>query len=676
MNNLFLVLSLGLSVILSSQTFAQQPLPKTDTLNNTGNKVFSISLEELMNIKVTVASNKLQKQEEAPSIVSVITAKEIQSYGYRDLSDILRTIPGFDFGIDVAGNVGLSFRGIWAHEGKCLLTINGIMVNDQAFGNYNYFNAILADMIEKVEIIRGPGSALYGGFAEVTLINVITRNNKKENTAHVATSGGIMGDKGFTRSVNANFEVHDEKNESYISGSAGMSSSFITTKNYTDNAGNTLTFDPTISTRTWKHFVVDSKLKNLFVNLNYNELDYGSQDGFTTIIPKVNGKSLELSRYTSNAIRAKYEAKISDKFKVVPTVEYNATSPIAIGLVPNQAVSSSINSSVQTSRVLGEVMGEMALEKIRLVLGVGYIRNMATGYGNSGNGTFFSKDKKDTTNQQYTESKYLYVQSEYRLGNFTGTAGFRGENTTFGNAFAPRIGITFAKGKFNTKALYGNSYRIPTPINAYYLGFASATANLNPEKAQTYELEFGYKLVSNLVLKTNLFYIKIKNPIVYLSNTNSYQNFGNINTEGIESELRYTLRSFIGYANMSYFAPTNSSTGFLTLDDKHFLGLSPLKITAGVSKEFSKFQIAPSVVYLSRKTAQGTSIATPDNITIDAAFLVNLTIKVKIVSNVDISFTGYNITGANYYLSQPYYGGHAPMPALDRNILAKLIWTL
>ena len=638
--------------------------------------LYEMSLEELMNVHVTVASNKSQRQEEAPSIVSVITAKEIQSFGYRDLSDVLRTIPGFDFGVDVAGNSGLSFRGIWAHEGKCLLTINGIMVNDQAFGNYNYFNSIPADMIEKVEIIRGPGSALYGGFAEVAVINVITRNDNDKNntTVRVASSAGIMGDQGFTRTANANFTVKDDAKESYISGSAGLSTSFLSTKDYTDNAGNTLAFDATASARTWKHIVIDSKLKNLFINLNYNELFYSSQDGFVTVLPKVNGRNLEQSKYTSSAVRTRYEAKISDKFKIIPLLEYNQTSPISTGVVPNQAVSASINSSVQTSRILGEVSGVLDLDKARFVLGAGYIRNMVTGYDSQGRGAFYTKDKQDTTNQQYTESGYLYAQGEYKLGSFTGTAGVRAENTTFGNAFAPRLGITFVKGKFNAKALYGNSYRVPTPVNAYYLGFASATTNLSPERAQSYELELGYKIQPNLLLKANLFYIKIKDPIVYINS--SYQNFGQINTSGVESELRYTLKSLISYINMSYYAPSNTSAGFLTLDEKRFLGLSPLKITAGVSKDFfTRFQISPSVVYLSKKTAQGTSFTTNDNVDIDAAFLFNLTLKVKISRNVDIALTGYNITGSKYYLAQPYYGNHAPMPALDRNFLIKLIWT-
>ena len=159
-----------------------------------------MSLPDLLKIKI--ATNKEQELEEAPSIVSVITRKEIEGYGCRDVSDILRLVPGFEFGVDVDGIVGLGFRGIWVHEGKSLIMLNGHTLNDFGYGNNNFMGSLPAGMIERVEIIRGPGSAIYGAFAEVCVINIITISSKKSNNASFAGNGGVVGKSGYAAGAN------------------------------------------------------------------------------------------------------------------------------------------------------------------------------------------------------------------------------------------------------------------------------------------------------------------------------------------------------------------------------------------------------------------------------------------------------------------------------------------
>src|SRR5689334_16418694 len=91
--------------------------------------------------EIGLASASVQKEEEVPSIVSVLTRKDILNYGYRDLTDILRSIPGFEFGVDGTNLFGWGFRGIWVYEGKGSLMINNIPVNDYAYGNVNFIGS-------------------------------------------------------------------------------------------------------------------------------------------------------------------------------------------------------------------------------------------------------------------------------------------------------------------------------------------------------------------------------------------------------------------------------------------------------------------------------------------------------------------------------------------------------
>jgi len=80
--------------------------------------IFEMSLEDLLNTEVSVASQKSLGQRESPGIITVLTEDDIRLSGARDLIDLLRLVPSFEFGFDVEGVVGLCVRGTLAHEVK------------------------------------------------------------------------------------------------------------------------------------------------------------------------------------------------------------------------------------------------------------------------------------------------------------------------------------------------------------------------------------------------------------------------------------------------------------------------------------------------------------------------------------------------------------------------------
>ena len=121
----------------------------------------------------------LEEHSDAPSSVTVITADEIQKYGYRTLGDILRSVRGFyitsDRNYDYVGVRGFARLGDW--NSRVLLLVDGHRTNDHIFGQAMIGSEFLVDvdLIERVEIIRGPSSSLYGAGAFFAAINVITR---------------------------------------------------------------------------------------------------------------------------------------------------------------------------------------------------------------------------------------------------------------------------------------------------------------------------------------------------------------------------------------------------------------------------------------------------------------------------------------------------------------------
>ena len=135
----------------------------------------ALDLAQLAEVKIDIASIKSRPVREQPGIVSVIQAGEIRELGARDLTDILQLVPGFGLGQDVNGVVGPSFRGLWAYEGKLQLIVDGVEMNETLYGTTQLGHHLSADAIQEVEIIRGPGSAKYGGTAELAVIRVTTK---------------------------------------------------------------------------------------------------------------------------------------------------------------------------------------------------------------------------------------------------------------------------------------------------------------------------------------------------------------------------------------------------------------------------------------------------------------------------------------------------------------------
>ncbi|MBZ5683211.1 MAG: TonB-dependent receptor plug domain-containing protein [Acidobacteriia bacterium] len=150
-----------------------------------GRDLGDLSLEELGNIQVYSASWHMQSTGEAPSSVTVITRDEFQKYGHRTLADILRSVRGFDITYDrnysYAGVRGVNLPDVF--NGRVLLLIDGHRINNNIYeqGLLGTEFPLDVDLIERVEIIRGPSSSLYGASAFFAVINVITRTPEDLN---------------------------------------------------------------------------------------------------------------------------------------------------------------------------------------------------------------------------------------------------------------------------------------------------------------------------------------------------------------------------------------------------------------------------------------------------------------------------------------------------------------
>lgn len=130
-------------------------------------------LEESISI-VSKRIGEAEKTSKTSAIVSVYNRETINDMGARNLADILKQVPGVEVLYDQFGSYKVAFRGVLSRSGVLML-LDGHRINN--FYDGSTFLDIRADAIEKVEIIRGPGSSIHGTNAFVGVINVVTRNS-------------------------------------------------------------------------------------------------------------------------------------------------------------------------------------------------------------------------------------------------------------------------------------------------------------------------------------------------------------------------------------------------------------------------------------------------------------------------------------------------------------------
>ena len=173
------------SILYSPISELQFPLSKAES-GKTLSEVFKYLSEENSISIVTKRVGQSESAEKTSAIVSVITRKNILDSGARNLADILKSVPGVEVFYDQFGFYKVGFRGIRSQSGV-LLMMDGHRMNN--FYDGSVFLDIRADAIDKVEVIRGPGSSVHGTNALVGVINVITKDLPADKKSHLNVSG-------------------------------------------------------------------------------------------------------------------------------------------------------------------------------------------------------------------------------------------------------------------------------------------------------------------------------------------------------------------------------------------------------------------------------------------------------------------------------------------------------
>lgn len=198
-----------------------------------------LSMEELLKIEVTGASKFPRDVTEAPASITVITSEDIRRYGHRSLADVLRSIRGiyttYDRNYTYVGVRGMARPG--DYNTRVLLLVDGHRINDGIYDMAPIGTDFPIDlsMVERVEVIRGPASSVYGTSAFFGVINVVTRTGSERRRTQVEVDGGTLG----TSRVSASYgKLFGDGREMLLSatryGSAGQARIFY--PEYADTA--------------------------------------------------------------------------------------------------------------------------------------------------------------------------------------------------------------------------------------------------------------------------------------------------------------------------------------------------------------------------------------------------------------------------------------------------------
>ncbi len=620
-----------------------------------------LSLAELANVKINIASIADKPVREQPAIVSVITGEEIKETGARDLMDVLSLVPGFSFQEDIDTAVGAGFRGFWAYEGKMLVLLDGIPVNDGLWGTVQMGQHYSAEQIKQVEIIRGPGSARYGGNAELAVINITTKGAEQNggfaSVRPEAVSGrfGTAADGGFgytftngwRLSVGVNYEDYIRSDQRYVS----QAGTVVDMRRYSG----------------MESYALNAKLGWKDLDLQFIYDDYAFKDPLDTGEPPV-GYPLWEHRFRSLMGSVKYDFRLSDSVTVSPKFTLTDQTPWELLTSPgignkkleydkyNLDVPCVINFNDNNDLLVGMTAFIESAEAID------------TAYtGVPADVFFYGSDQV----VYHDIAGYAQYDLDTRWASFS--VGGRYETHSYaGSAFVPRLSVTRAWDRFHLKLLYDQAFRTPN-INDIY----SALPNnaISDEKTTSYQLEAGYQFNEQFSAIANLYYIRIDKPIVFTVEGSSFgaMNGGRLGNYGGEFELRYANKRFSGKLGYSYYFADEqlSENQFLYGSSENGLNLAQPahKISAsGTLHLTSQLDWNLNGTF----SSQARVFAYPGNETSLSAE-VNLNTFVEYHwKNFSVGVGINNLLNENLQVGQAYNGGAAPIPLLGRNYFVRL----
>ncbi len=526
--------------------------------------IMDMSLEELMNIKITTAEKRPQRISESPSTIRVITSEEIKAFGYSTIWDALKTVVG-SIPSENGNNESIGFRGILEpakFNSHILWLVDGHTMNESYF--QWFFPGLKAGIdienVARIEIIRGPASVLYGSNAFTGVVNIVTKKGKDLEGLEVAanTGGVITSSGGFKLDKSQDLLNLYSARVSFGKTFENGSDLFLSTS-YTDYEGQVM-YIPYFSAGKKGKEIEGADYKNTFYLLGKFEMgnckfmalgsiadngrplaDYGSDPGSDKNKTLLNRFFLE-ARYEKLS-----DGALSPMFRVYYDNSYYEGNWIYDG-----------DPNVDIQKVPSAIFGFEGNISLRagdhtLLGGIEYQQHTAS-----------QTEEYPSEENYYATTKYkyfnyaFYLQDDYALSaELTLNLGVRYEtNQNYDGILLGKGALVYNPFSETTfKLQFGSAFINPLLHDYFYHSSVLNRTNntiveLEREKVNTVELVWE-NTFGRFKIETVLYYSKYNNFIT-ITPEDYYKNSNGINSLGTEVTLNYVSSGkFNGYLNFA-----------------------------------------------------------------------------------------------------------------------------
>lgn len=614
---------------------------------------------------VVAAARREQTISEAPSAVTVITDEDIKFFGYTTLAEALKGIVGFYTYYDreyyFAGVRGFGRPG--DYNSRILLMVDGHYMNEDIYASSFYENlfGIDLDLVKRIEVIRGPGSALYGTNAMFAVINVVTKSGKDFGGIY---TGLDYGANSANKELLAYGKKVNENTDLLLAGrlynSEGNKTLYF--PEFDDPAANNGIAENLDGEKSSDYFgKISFKGLTLLANSSSREKKFATGNYLTIFNDP---RAMDADRRDFAEI--KFEPQITkDKMGLFrlycDSYQYDGDFPYVPGVL-------------NRDRAEGNWWGSEAQlawdvsDRQRLIAGAelqNHTRVFTENYNNTDPATVLFSD-----NRPYSIWS-LYLQDEIKTPAAGLTLGLRNDNyPVFGNVLNPRLGAVILSGRDRyIKVLYGRAFRAPSFYEKYYhdgLNTMKPSENLKPEIVNSYEIVYEQGSNRDLFSTFSIYRNEIQDLINQVAdpsdNLLQFQNIAQAQSTGAELSIHKTFAGgSYGRLGFAYQRTIDGATG-------RMLNNSPEK-SASAAIVFRlphrRTSLATELIYLDQRTTVAGNQA--------ASYLIaNLNLLTGDLFNTDISLKVNNLFDAHY--ADPAGESNAPVdviPQDGRNYLIK-----
>jgi len=487
-------------------------------------------LEELLSKEVVTASRIAKQISDSPSAVSIVTAKDIQSYGYRTLAEIISSMRGLNTVSDHVYTYmsGRGFGRPGDYPGRVMLLIDGHQANDNLY-NASYLgnDGILdTELIERVEYVSGPGSVTHGNGAFYGIINIVTKKGSDFDGAQLAFDAashqtykerityGTQFDNGADILLSAS-TLRSQGQNLYFRDFDSPSTNFGVARNLDDEKNRRLFFKGHYEAWSLESAYVTRKKDDpaASYNANFNTHPSNMQD-------------------TNGYVTLRHEDDISDHLKRALKIYYGQYNYSAEAIYSN---------GYYREKNTGRWWGTEAkfvysgLDQHRLVYGLEYRNDYQQD---------FYLPTNDLEHSAYMAS--AYIQDEYHLSDhWLLNAGVRADHGGHhAQNLSPRLAAIYSPtAALDIKASYATAFRQANAYEKYY-GDGSTiipNPNLNKEMVYASELVFEYRPDSSSKWMSSLFHYTTKDliqseTVISPAGAERFTNVNRGRTRGIDFE--------------------------------------------------------------------------------------------------------------------------------------------